>query len=70
MTGSKKRSPGYLRWGREQGCDFFNKTARSSWPSRYRITDPKGFTLWSCSPDNREAQMPLLKWCLFKQIAG
>ena len=44
-----KRSPGYLRWGRQQGCAFVTGSARD-WPEEYLCTKVNQY---GCSSDNR-----------------
>jgi hypothetical protein len=46
---NKKRSKGYLRWGREEGCAFFDGLV-SAWPSIYQCAE-NGIS--GCAPDNR-----------------
>ena len=45
----RARSAGYLRWGRDEGCDFFTKTP-DVWPERYIC---EGETSYGCTSDNR-----------------
>ena len=48
-----QRSPGYLRWGRGQGCAFVQNNART-WPSEYLCTTSGQY---GCSSDNRVASV-------------
>jgi len=48
-TPTAQYGPGYLRWGRDQGCDFVNGNARD-WDERYFCSTHREFT---CSYDNR-----------------
>ena len=43
------RTPGYLRWGRHQGCDFFEESP-NTWSSKYMCDSN---LLGGCTPDNR-----------------
>ncbi len=48
-NGAKTRGPGYIRWGREAGCDFFTGSI-SKWPGEYTCgTDGES----GCSPDGK-----------------
>ena len=42
-------SPGYLTWGRKEGCDFLRKSARE-WSSRYKCTKHLDH---GCTADNK-----------------
>ena len=58
-TGTVERGPGYLRWGREAGCEFFTGSV-SQWPTEYTCTS-NGES--GCSPDGRmSAQCYLRKY--------
>jgi hypothetical protein len=47
--GAIARGPGYIRWGREAGCNFFTGSVKS-WPDEYKC-DADGE--YGCSPDGR-----------------
>jgi hypothetical protein len=59
QSGGKKlaRSPGYARWGRQAGCDFFLESPRD-WPGKYKCdkSDLKG-----CTFDNKMAATCVIK---------
>jgi len=45
------KSPGFLRWGRNQGCDFvLNKVSKDNWGSKYFCADAQEA---GCTSDNR-----------------
>jgi len=45
------KTPGYIRWGRHQGCDFVNKKPTpSNWGKKYTCETPDEY---GCTPDNR-----------------
>ena len=60
--GAVVRSPGYLRWGRFEGCDFVTGSP-VTWPSSYTCSAPEGATAASCTPDNRmSARCNVVEW--------
>merc|ERR1712176_1595061 len=55
---SNTRSPGYLRWGRHQGCNFVHKQpTKSNWGERYVCDEVQSY---GCTPDNRMSSACLL----------
>lgn len=51
-------SPGHIRWGRNQGCDFVQKKpTMSNWGSRYVCDKPQTY---GCTPDNKMSSACLL----------
>jgi hypothetical protein len=51
------RSPGYLRWGRGEGCGFVQRSARE-WPSNYLCGTNNDY---GCSADYRLSAVCSLK---------
>lgn len=59
MTSSREdMSPGFIRWGRLQGCSFVNKKPTpENWGNRYTCQSANAY---GCTPDNRMSAVCIL----------